>query len=469
MWMCSSIAHLLPLQLGLHKSKIEGNTFLLWQLHHPVHRLLSLSSCLELQKHIQKTFSSSPSNEQTLDYHRLEDGTTQSYQGSSGKTKFYSPPNAADSRPPTPPRSLSVYDRYRSHENDHSGLHSSSSFSQSEDFKKMLKSDKGSAALGDEKDEIYFVQQKYGYMSILFSLGQTMVLAIMMLQCGVAPFQINPMIGPYPDALSEWGGKNSFDILEDGEWWRLVTPIMLHAGIIHLLFNVAVQLETGAFFEREWGSAKWLIVYLASAVGSTALSVIFMPEYVSVGSSGSVMGLFGAKLAEVICRFCESDRTEQARIGHQVRKEQCAGVTCSVIVVMLFSFIPYGEFVSVKYAHQFFQSLSFCLKSHQYYALGSFNFSVDWAAHLGGLLGGFCVGMIVFSLDIIKQVWKLFWLLAGIALTVVFYSVTLQHMYSGEVEPAEGLKDVCGYYQQYFDDYECHCMREEHGGDRYLF
>jgi ABC-type uncharacterized transport system permease subunit len=90
--------------------------------------------------------------------------------------------------------------------------------------------------------------------------------------------------------------------------------------------------------------------------------------------------------------------------------------------------------------------------------------SVDWAAHVGGLLAGFAVGMIIFSLDILSNGWKIFWLLSGVALTVVFFSLTLQHMYSGEVELSEELRDVCGYYKQYFDDYECNCMLEEHEG-----
>jgi hypothetical protein len=68
-----------------------------------------------------------------------------------------------------------------------------------------------------------------------------------------------------------------------------------------------------------------------------------MPGAISVGSSGAVMGLFGAKLAEVIVRFCDRDKSTQGRIAHQVRKEQATGVTCSVIVVMLFSFIPFGK------------------------------------------------------------------------------------------------------------------------------
>lgn len=194
-----------------------------------------------------------------------------------------------------------------------------------------------------EEEEVYIVKQRYGYFSIIFGVVQIVVLALMMWQCGVAPMNINPMFGPYPDALSEWGGKNSILIVEDGEWWRLITPIFLHAGVIHLFCNVAVQLELGVFFEREWGSMTWLIIYLASAFGSSVLSVITMPDAVSVGSSGAVMGLFGAKLSEVICRCCERSDSKQSQVAHQVRKEQCIGVSCSVVVVMAFSFIPYGE------------------------------------------------------------------------------------------------------------------------------
>jgi membrane associated rhomboid family serine protease len=285
----------------------------------------------------------------------------------------------------------------------------------------------------DEETEIYVVKQRYGICSILFSIVQTGVLIAMMVQCGVAPLNINPMIGPYPDALSEWGAKNSVFILEDNEWWRLITPIFLHAGVIHLACNVMVQIETGAFFEREWGSLSWLIIYVVSAVGSSALSVVVMPDAISVGSSGAVMGLFGGKAAEVICRCCESTKDKQDHVGHQVRKEQCAFVLCNVTIVMLFSFIPY----------------------------------VDWAAHLGGLLAGFCVGMIIFAVDLKKAVFsKLFWLLVGVGITAVYFVVVFQQMYSGKIEAAEELRDVCGYYKQNFEDYECNCQRGEGGGEQ---
>ena len=280
----------------------------------------------------------------------------------------------------------------------------------------------------DEDDEVYVVRQKYGYCSIVFSMVQTIILGLMMWQCGIAPLNINPMVGPYPDALSEWGGKNSILIIEDGEWYRLITPILLHAGIIHLVCNVAVQLDMGCFFEKEWGSIRWMIIYLSSAVGSSALSVIAMPNAISVGSSGAVMGLFGGKLAEVVMRACERTRNKEEEVGKQVRSEQCVGVTCSIIVVMAFSFIPY----------------------------------VDWAAHLGGLVAGLVVGIMVFSCDLQLICCKLFWLIAGSFIALVSFVVLLTVMYSGDIEVAEELRDVCGYYQQYFEDYECKCMKDEY-------
>lgn len=257
------------------------------------------------------------------------------------------------------------------------------------------------------------------------------------------------------DALSEWGGKNAVNIIDDGEWWRLLTPMLLHAGVIHLFSNIAVQLESGAFFEREWGSLNWLIIYCVSAIGSSILSVIFMPDSISVGSSGAVMGLFGGKLAEVMCRCCESDDSRQKRVAHSVRKEQCGGTLCAVTLVMAFSFIPYGKCQSVhtKACAFFFNHLI------QFYTL----VKVDWAAHLGGLVAGLLAGFVLFSCAMEMVISRVFWFAIGTVATFIAFAMALSYMYSGVIDPAEELRDVCGYYQQFFDDYECHCMRGEHG------
>jgi membrane associated rhomboid family serine protease len=278
----------------------------------------------------------------------------------------------------------------------------------------------------DEENTVYIVKQRYGYAAISFAIVQTAVLITMVIECGLAPFGLNPMIGPYPDGLSYWGGKNAYLITEEGEWWRLLTPIFLHAGILHLIGNVCVQLDAGAFFEREWGSATWLAIYLISAVGSSLLSCAVMPQFVSVGSSGAVCGLFGGKLAEIFCRACESKKTSQGRVGHEVRNEQLGAVLCSVFVVGLFSFVPF----------------------------------VDWGAHLGGLLGGVCVGMVIFPMRIKSPVYKYFWLLIGIIMSGVYFGMLLKHVYT-DLEVADELADVCEYYKQMSEGYECNCQLED--------
>lgn len=276
---------------------------------------------------------------------------------------------------------------------------------------------------------VYIVKQKRGYLSIGFSIVQVIILIAMMIQCSVAPMSINPMVGPYPDALSYWGGKNSWDILYEHEYWRLFSPIMLHAGIFHLVCNVAVQLDTGAFFEREWGSVIWLMVYLGSAAAGSILSVIVTPNSIGVGSSGSVCGLFGAKIAEALCRSRESKKNSQKELSHAILCEQFGSTLCSVILILVFSFIPY----------------------------------VDWAAHMGGLMGGFVVGLMIFSLKVKTVQWKIGLFAFGFLFALIGFSTGVLHMIQEtKAGVAQEMEDVCGYYMNYFDDYECNCMLGRH-------
>ena len=106
-----------------------------------------------------------------------------------------------------------------------------------------------------------------------------------------------------------------------------------------------------------------------------------------------------------------------------VRSEQFSAVMCSVILVMALSFVPY----------------------------------VDWAAHLGGLIAGFMSGIICFSTWIKTKACAIFWFVIGVGLTVTAYVFIIIYMVT-EVEPMNDLNDICGYYQQYFEDYECNCQ-----------
>lgn len=275
------------------------------------------------------------------------------------------------------------------------------------------------------EDEPYQPKQSQGYLSILFSIVQVVILILMMYKCDIASLDINPMIGPYPDALDYWGGKNTYKILNNNEIWRLISPILLHAGLIHLICNVSVQLDAGKKFEREWGSGIWLFVYLTSAVGSCICSCCFMSDQISVGSSGAVMGLFGGKLAELTCQCCETPETNQEIAGRQIRKSQLFGILCTVAIVMAMSFLPY----------------------------------VDWSAHAGGTVFGFCSGLLCFSSWNSTSWYGVFCLIIGVLVNIIAYICSIQYMYSN-IEPNRDLEDVCEYYKRFFEDYNCNCQLE---------
>mmetsp|Transcript_27483 Transcript_27483/g.72567 ORF Transcript_27483/g.72567 Transcript_27483/m.72567 type:complete len:224 (+) Transcript_27483:380-1051(+) len=108
------------------------------------------------------------------------------------------------------------------------------------------------------------------------------------------------------DVLYVMGGKVASNIAA-GEYWRLITPIMLHAGIFHLVINVFTQCMFGIQLEREWGGSQIAIIYVVAGVYGNVLSVLFAPYALSIGCSGSVFGLFGAQVTPVnshcICFF----------------------------------------------------------------------------------------------------------------------------------------------------------------------
>ena len=87
-------------------------------------------------------------------------------------------------------------------------------------------------------------------------------------------------------------------LVDDGEWWRVVTAGFLHATPFHLLLNMIVLYFLGQMVEPTFGHWKFLGIYLAALVagsfGALLLTDAFRP---TVGASGAVWGLMGAALA----------------------------------------------------------------------------------------------------------------------------------------------------------------------------
>lgn len=80
--------------------------------------------------------------------------------------------------------------------------------------------------------------------------------------------------------------------VRSGQVWRLVTPIFMHASVIHLAFNMFMMYDLGSLVERTIGSLRFLAVVLITALASNMLQFSMQgPGF--LGMSGVVYGLFG--------------------------------------------------------------------------------------------------------------------------------------------------------------------------------
>jgi len=98
-----------------------------------------------------------------------------------------------------------------------------------------------------------------------------------------------------PATLMAFGVKSNPEIL-DGEIWRLVTPIFIHIGVLHLFFNSYALWMVGQQVEKLYGSARFVLLYFLTGVAGVLGSFFNNPEAMSAGASGAIMGLFGVLL-----------------------------------------------------------------------------------------------------------------------------------------------------------------------------
>ncbi len=92
-------------------------------------------------------------------------------------------------------------------------------------------------------------------------------------------------------------GANFGPATQDGQWWRLVTAMFLHFGVVHLALNMWALWDVGRLVERLYGPLRFALVYLASGVFGNLLSLVVQGnQAVSGGASGAVFSLYGALL-----------------------------------------------------------------------------------------------------------------------------------------------------------------------------
>jgi rhomboid protease GluP len=195
--------------------------------------------------------------------------------------------------------------------------------------------------------------------------------------CEVA-FGLDPTTGllqPSVRTLAAMGGSNRTLVVGSGEWYRVISAPFLHAGLIHLSLNGFVLLWAGPVLEGLLGRAWLAAIYGVSAVAGVIMSMALSPtSVVSVGASGALMGLL-ATLFVVSFHFMP---------GLLRTRLQTAALQ-----VLLPSLIPLAPTVTGQH--------------------------VDYGAHLGGILGGALMGLILLgNWPDTERLPRLRWLAAGI-------------------------------------------------------
>jgi rhomboid protease GluP len=150
--------------------------------------------------------------------------------------------------------------------------------------------------------------------------------------------------------LVRWG-SNAGPFTLGGQWWRLVTSMFLHGGLLHISFNMFALWQVGRLVERMFGSVRFLALYMIAGVCGSLASVLWNPHVNSVGASGAIFGIIGGLLAFI--------------------RRPDSGVPSTIVKDLrgsLGGFLIFNIAAGMLYPH------------------------TDNAAHIGGLVGGYLAG-----------------------------------------------------------------------------
>jgi rhomboid protease GluP len=158
---------------------------------------------------------------------------------------------------------------------------------------------------------------------------------------------------PSVDVLLRWGA-NSGGYTVGGEWWRLVTSMFLHGGIVHLALNMWALLNLGLLAELLFGAMPFLGLYFACGICGSLASVCWRGESIAVGASGAIFGIAGALLPALALH-------PNLRVRRALRSQ-----LSSIALFVFYNLI-----------------------------IGAGATGIDNAAHVGGLICGFILGLIL--------------------------------------------------------------------------
>jgi membrane associated rhomboid family serine protease len=142
------------------------------------------------------------------------------------------------------------------------------------------------------------------------------------------------------------GGESTFRLGESlpfiairewNQWWRFVTAMFLHGGLIHIGLNMMSLFQLGPIVEEIYGSARFLFIYIVTGAFGFFCSSYFLGGHVSVGASAALLGLVGVLLALTYKRG--------GGFALQLRRQLISST------VMLFAIGIFGGFAIDNWAH----------------------------------------------------------------------------------------------------------------------
>eukprot|EP00013_Stygamoeba_regulata_P014119 CAMPEP_0177674078 /NCGR_PEP_ID=MMETSP0447-20121125/26339_1 /TAXON_ID=0 /ORGANISM="Stygamoeba regulata, Strain BSH-02190019" /LENGTH=381 /DNA_ID=CAMNT_0019182101 /DNA_START=56 /DNA_END=1201 /DNA_ORIENTATION=- len=181
---------------------------------------------------------------------------------------------------------------------------------------------------------------EYKRMTKTFVLSITVLQVIMFVITvsihGFASPASNPAIGPPQHSLVSLGARETSRIVQHWNYvFPLFTPALLHAGVLHLVVNLYVQLRMGLFLERRWSVwTRVFAVYWVCAVGSVLAGCVLQPASVAVHSSPALFGLLGAYFLDLVLSWHRMER-RQRKVGLL----QCLLFVAVLGAVTLFPFV----------------------------------------------------------------------------------------------------------------------------------
>lgn len=133
----------------------------------------------------------------------------------------------------------------------------------------------------------------------LYPIVSSLVIIHIILWLVISFFQL-----PIGQTIYFFGVGNNF-LIHQGEYWRLLTPIFLHADMTHMLFNSFSLVLFGPALEQMLGKSKFIVAYFGAGIIGNLGTFLLGPGdiyYTHLGASGAIYGLFGIYLYMVLLR-----------------------------------------------------------------------------------------------------------------------------------------------------------------------